>query len=195
MEGPTRRFVSLTGVVLAGALILAACQAAPASTPASQAPGTQPAATLTPTAPPGQTPAPEPTSGGGGGGLTLPEGAWSGGTARAVVTGDFGATFDASLLAATSLSTTESTLLQYVSAASQSFALAIYQDYVAVSITTAEFVGGGGSTADAPCDATFARSDANAVEGTVTCRDAPVVGMSGAAGQTIDLEVSFTATR
>jgi hypothetical protein len=189
-------------ISFAMAFILAACQGAtpttrPGGAPTATAGTGQPAPTATAGSGSAQTPAPGGGGGGGGGGgLTLPEGAWSGGNLHLVVSGDFSATIDAPLFPSTSVTIPDYTILYYIAEASQSsVTLGIYSDYVAISLTTPQFVGGAGSTQDSVCSASFARREANSVEGTITCTDAPVVSTAGAIGQTVDMQGSFTATR
>jgi hypothetical protein len=184
--------------LLSVALIGAACGGAAAPTPTpgsspgtSQPPGGQatPAGGGTPTTAPVVTPA------GGAGGATLPDGSWTAGTVHAVISGPVSQTIDAPLLAANSVSGQAQTSLIYVAEdTATQVSIAIYPDDVAISVTTATFVGGGGSTADAPCDASITRADANAVEGRVICTNAPVIDMSGAS-QLVNIDATFSATR
>jgi hypothetical protein len=135
------------------------------------------------------------TPGGGSGGATLPDGSWTAGTVHAVISGPVSQTIDAPLLPANSISGQGQTSLIYIDGdTATSVTIAIYPDDVAISVTTATFVGGGGSTENAPCDASITRADANAVEGRVICANAPVINMSGVQSL-VNIDATFSATR
>lgn len=215
----------LVALVLVTASVLAACQAAPGGTapassttaspapvtqtPASEAPVSQAPASFAPTTQSPTTPAPAPTIEPGqtllsipsgalsGGGAVLPEGNWSGGAIHLVVSGDFSGTYDAPLVGTTSLTTPDITLLNYLATDPDiGVAVSINPTFTAVVVTTPQFVGGGGSTQDAGCTATFPRADASGLEGTLSCQNAPVLGMTGGGVEKhVNIEASFTATR
>lgn len=185
MRGPPFAII----LAIAVGLILAACGSPAGSTEPGASSGNEPS-----TAPAES----QGDSGGGGGGdgLTLPDGAWTGGHASTDIGGEVDSSFEGDLFTATSLSAGGQTFLQYLSTDGEQIAVAIYPDSVAVSVVTTEFAGGGGSTeSGGQCVATFSRSDDNAVEGSVHCEDAPMVTMSGAANQLATIDVDFSATR
>ena len=157
------------------------------------APGGQ-GATPTPqgaTNPPGQ-PTPPP---GGGGGAVFPDGVWTSGSAHIVVTGDYNQTNDLGL--GGGLSGGGVTTFQYASVdQTVAFTVSVDADTVSIVISTPQYVGGGGTTTDAPCAANWTRKDANLAEATLQCTGAVVIGTSGAGGaQRINVQASFSATR
>jgi hypothetical protein len=81
--------------------------------------------------------------------------------------------------------------------------LDITADEVGVVVATEDFYGNGnpgprdpGSPAVAFCDAAFSRVEAAAFDGTISCRDAPVIiHETGERGYELDMEATFAATR
>jgi len=188
------------GLLLVAAFTLGSCSGAPeaaTSTPTSPPGGgtpqpTSPGGTTQPTQAPGTTATAPP----GGGGGTFPDGSWTAGAAHLVVTGDHNVTADLALIPFASMSAEGTTVLQYGSDTVQVFlSISIEPAGVAIVITTEQFIGGSGTTTDTPCAANFARAEANAVEGSVSCASAVVISTGGAINQHINLQASFTATR
>lgn len=185
------RRIRLISPALVTLLLLAACSATPSSSDgggASQEPGasTGGAASQEPAASQG---------GGGGGGIdvTLSDGTWTGGSAQVTVSGDASANIDAQLQSMLSTTSGASTTLTYVSSSSELVAIAIYTDSFAVSVTTADMTGGGGTTTT--CDVTWHSTDDNNLSADFNCPNSPAFTTSGTSGGTIDIEGSFTATR
>jgi hypothetical protein len=132
--------------------------------------------------------------GGGGIGRTLPAGTWTGGTGSVDVTGDASASGDAPIQSMLSLTDGDSTTLTYASADGQFLlVLAIYSDSFAVSVTTPEAVGGGGTTTT--CSVDWHSTDDNNLSADFSCPDSPAFTVSGGAAGTVDIDGSFTATR
>jgi hypothetical protein len=190
-------FRTLGATLLPFALVLVSCSGTPPAATGPGATATPAGSTTQPTQPAGATATPVGGGGGGGGGgATFPDGPWAGGTAHIVISGDYNVTGDLPLAAYASLSTPETTLFQYVQA-DPLFSLSVAVDPASVSVvvTAVEFVGGGGTTEDAQCVVSFARAEANSVEGTVTCQNAPVISTAGVANRHVNIQASFTATR
>ena len=198
LNRPTAAAATRTAVMVLCLALIAACGGAAAPTPTGVA-TSQPTGGATPTTAPVVTPsgatpttAPVVTPGGGSGGATLPDGSWTAGTVHAVISGPVSTTIDAPLLPANSVSGQAQTSLIYVDEdTATQISIAIYPDDVAISVTTATFVGGGGET---DCDASITRADANAVEGRIICTDAPVINMSGVQSL-VNIDATFSATR
>jgi len=181
--------------VLLALALLAACSSTPSESTgggASQEPAaSQGGGTAS------QEPAASQGGGGGGGGsggigVTLSDGTWTGGSAQATISGAATANIDAPLQSMLSLTTGASTTLSYVSSDGQLIAIAIYTDSFAVSVTTGQMTGGGGTTTN--CDVTWHSTDDNNISADFRCPDSPAITTTGSAG-TIDIEGSFTATR
>ena len=169
-------------------LVLTACASPAASGEPGASSGSEPSA------------AAEASQGGGGGGgggdVTLADGGWTDGHASANISGDANATIDADLFPSTSITDGGNTFLQYLSADGQQVSVAIYPDpySVAVSVTTSEITGGG-STDSGQCEASFSRTDDNALEGEIHCVDAPGITATGTTQASMDIDLTFTATR
>ncbi len=88
------------------------------------------------------------------------------------------------------------TLIYFSSDATKQVAVALAGGTAAVSVTTPQWVGGGGSTAGAECAIAFTKTDDKSVAGTITCSHAPVLKIGSlAADQFADIVVSFDASR
>jgi hypothetical protein len=110
------------------------------------------------------------------------------------VTGDASASGDAPIQSMLSLTDGDSTTLTYASADGQFLlVLAIYSDSFAVSVTTPEAVGGGGTTTT--CSVDWHSTDDNNLSADFSCPDSPAFTVSGGAAGTVDIDGSFTATR
>jgi hypothetical protein len=176
-------------------VLLAACGGTPSESAGgdtSQEPGaSQPAASQ----PSASQPAASQGGGGGGGGInvTLSDGNWTGGSAQVTVSGDATEDIDAPLQSLLSLTGGASTTLSYISSNGQAVVIAIYTDSFAVSVTTGDMTGGGGTTTT--CDVTWHSTDDNNISADFSCPDSPAFTTGGTSGGTIDIEGSFTATR
>jgi len=139
------------------------------------------------------------SQGGGGGGsggigVTLPDGAWTGGDVHISISGDADVTGDAPLLSSNSYTTGGSTVLTYISADAQlSVGVAIYSDSFAISVTTPDVVAGAGTTMS--CSVEYHSSDDNNIDADFSCPNSPSFNTSGTAGGTVNIEGSLTATR
>lgn len=135
-------------------------------------------------------------NGGGGGGIgrQLPDGNWSGGEASIEMSGDATASGTAPLSPMISFTDGDSTILTYASAdGAMLISIAIYSDSFAVSVTTAEAVGGGGTTTS--CSVDWGSTDDNNVSADFSCPDSPVFTMTGSQSGSADIDGSFNATR
>ena len=172
-------------VTVAVGLVLAAC-ASPAGEPGASS-GSEPSAA----------PAASQGSGGGGTGgigVTLSDGAWTDGEVHVTISGQADVTGDAPLLSANSYTTGDSTVLTYISADSQlSVGVAIYSDSFAISVTTPDVVAGAGTTMN--CSVEYHTADDNNIDADFSCPNSPSFTTSGAAGGTVNIEGSLTATR
>jgi hypothetical protein len=184
--------VTPEGIVLIG-LILAACAAPSSDGEPGASAGGEPSAPAE-SQEPGQSQSGGGGGGGGGGiGTTLGDGPWTGGTAQVDVSGDASASFDAPLFGATSITDGAITTLTYVSTDGGLIGIAVDTESFSVSVTTAEFVGGGGTTTS--CSVTYQSTADNNISGDFSCPDSPAFTATGASGGTLDIEGSFTATR
>lgn len=175
-------------------VLLAACGGTPSESTGgdtSQEPGaSQPAASQ----PSASQPAASQGGGGGGGiNVTLSDGNWTGGSAQVTVSGDATEDIDAPLQSVLSLTGGASTTLSYISTNGEAVVIAIYSDSFAVSVTTGDMTGGGGTTTT--CDVTWHSTDDNNISADFSCPDSPAFTTGGTSGGTIDIEGSFTATR
>jgi hypothetical protein len=167
-------------------LVLAACASPAAIGEPGASSGSEPSA------------AAEASQGGGGGGtggigVTLSDGAWTGGEVQVVISGDADVSGDAPLLSANSYTTGGSTVLTYISADAQlSVGMAIYSDSFAISVTTPDVVAGAGTTMS--CSVEYHTADDNNIVADFSCPNSPSFSTSGAAG-TVNIEGSLTATR
>jgi hypothetical protein len=182
-----RRPQYLLAVTVVVGLVMAACASPAGSGEPGASSGSEPSA------------APAASQGGGGGDggeVTLADGGWTGGHASASISGDTTATIEADLFPSTSITDGGNTFFQYLSADGRQIAVAIYPDpySVAVSVVTAE-ISGGGSTDGGQCEASFSRTDDNALEGEIHCVEAPGITATGVTQAAIDIELTFTATR
>ena len=110
------------------------------------------------------------------------------------MSGDATASGSADLSPLISLTDGDSTTLTYASADGQILiAIAIYSDSFAVSVTTAEAVGGGGTTTN--CSVNWGSTDDNNLSGDFSCPNSPVFTTTGSQGGSADIDGSFTATR
>ena len=127
-------------------------------------------------------------------GATFSGGGWTGGTIHVEMSGDATGNIDADLLPANSITDGQSTTLYYTSASGQGagVGVAIYPDSWAISVTTAELTGGGGTTTE--CTVSYESVEDNNVAGVFSCPDSPVFTMAGSAGA-VTFEGSFSATR
>jgi len=177
----------MTITVVVG-LVLAACASPAGSGEPGASSGSEPSA------------APIASQGGGGGGgtggigVTLLDGAWTGGELHVTISGDADVTGDAPLVTAQSYTTGDSTVLFYVSADSQlSVGVAIYSDSFAISVTTPDVVAGAGTTMN--CDVEYHTAEDNNIDADFSCPNSPSFTTSGAAGGSVNIEGSLTATR
>jgi hypothetical protein len=192
MRRPSLILILLTGLLL----VLAACGGSPSESPDASSddqPGASEPAASEPAA--SEPAASQGGSGGGGGGIgvDLSNGSWTGGQADVEVSGSASATISAPLFAATSITDGGSTTLTYVSADGGLIGIAIYADSFAVSVTTADLVGGGGTTTT--CDVAWNSTADNNIAGGFSCPDSPAFTVTGGSAGTVDIEGSFTATR
>ncbi|HUG94532.1 MAG TPA: hypothetical protein VMK30_00140 [Pleomorphomonadaceae bacterium] len=169
-------------------LLLAACASPAGSGEPGALSGSEPSA------------APAASQGGGGGGgtggigVTLPDGAWTGGDVHVTISGDADVTGDAPLISTQSYTTGDNTVLFYVSADSQlSVGVAIYSDSFAISVTTPDVVAGAGTTMN--CDVEYHSAEDNNIDADFSCPNSPSFNTSGAAGGSVNIEGSLTATR
>jgi hypothetical protein len=168
-------------------LVLAACASPAASGEPGASSGSEPSA------------AAEASQGGGGGGtggigVTLSDGAWTGGEVHVAISGDADVNGDAPLLSANSYTTGDSTVLTYISADAQlSVGVAIYSDSFAISVTTPDLVAGAGTTMN--CSVEYHTADENNIDADFSCPNSPSFTTSGTAGGTVNIEGSLTATR
>jgi len=168
-------------------LVLAACASPAGSGEPGASSGSEPSA------------AAEASQGGGDGGtggigVTLPDGAWTGGEAHITISGDADVTGDAPLLSSNSYTTGDSTVLTYISADAQlSVGVAIYSDSFAISVTTPDLVAGAGTTMN--CSVEYHSAEDNNIDADFSCPNSPSFSTSGAAGGTVNIEGSLTATR
>ena len=179
-------------IVLIG-LILAACGSPSGSGEPGASAGGEPSA-------PAESEGPDQSQSGGGGegggggiGTALGDGPWTGGTAHVDVSGDASASFDAPLFGATSLTDGTTTTLTYVSTDGGLIGIAIDAESFSVSVTTAELVGGGGTTTS--CSVTYDSTADNNISGDFSCPDSAAFTSAGASEGTVDIEGSFSATR
>lgn len=182
-------------IVLIG-LILAACGSPSGSGEPGASAGGEPSAPAE-SEEPGQSQSSGGGGGGGGGGgigRTLPDGEWTGGEASVSMTGDADASGDAPISPILSLTSGDSTTLTYASADGQFLIVAaIYSDSFAVSVTTPEAVGGGGTTTT--CSVDWHSTDDNNLSADFSCPNSPAFTVTGSSAGTVDIEGSFTATR
>ena len=169
-------------------LVLAACASPAGNGEPGASSGSEPSA------------APAASQGGGGGGgtggigVTLPDGAWTGGDVHVTISGDADVTGDAPLISQQSYTTGDNTVLFYVSADSQlSVGVAIYSDSFAISVTTPDVVAGAGTTMN--CDVEYHSAEDNSIDADFSCPNSPSFTTSGAAGGSVNIEGSLTATR
>lgn len=169
-------------------LVLAACASPVGSGEPGASSGSEPSA------------APAASQGGGGGGgtggigVTLPDGAWTDGDVHVTISGDADVTGDAPLISTQSYTTGDSTVLFYVSADSQlSVGVAIYSDSFSISVTTPDVVAGAGTTMN--CDVEYHSAEDNNIDANFSCPNSPSFTTSGAAGGSVNIEGSLTATR
>jgi hypothetical protein len=184
MRRPHYRLV-ITAVV---GLVLAACASPAASEGPGASSGSAPSA------------AAEASQGGGGGGgtggigTTLSDGTWTDGEVHVSISGDANVTGDAPLISQQSYTTGDNTVLFYVSADSQlSVGVAIYSDSFAISVTTPDVVAGAGTTMN--CSVEYHTAEDNNIDADFSCPNSPSVTTTGAAGGTVNIEGSLTATR
>ena len=176
--------LAITAVV---GLVLAACASPAASGAPGASSGSAPSA------------AAEASQGGGGGGTggigtTLSDGTWTDGEVHVSISGDANVTGDAPLISQQSYTTGDNTVLFYVSADSQlSVGVAIYSDSFAISVTTPDVVAGAGTTMN--CSVEYHTADDNNIDANFSCPNSPSVTTTGAAGGTVNIEGSLTATR
>jgi len=175
--------LAITAVV---GLVLAACASPAASGAPGASSGSAPSA------------AAEASQGGGGGtggiGTTLSDGTWTDGEVHVSISGDADVTGDAPLISQQSYTTGDNTVLFYVSADSQlSVGVAIYSDSFAISVTTPDVVAGAGTTMN--CSVEYHTADDNNIDANFSCPNSPSVTTTGAAGGTVNIEGSLTATR
>jgi hypothetical protein len=180
-------------VVLAATigLVLAAC-ASPSGGDTGPSGGGEPS-----TAPQSEAPAESQDAGGGGGGgggldAELGDGAWTGGSAQVELSGDVSGGFEAPLFSATSLTDGTTTTLTYTGEGGL-IGIAIDSASFSVSVTTTEAVAGGGTTTN--CSVSYTSTSSNNIAGDFSCPDSPSFTSGGAAGGSVDIEGSFTATR
>jgi hypothetical protein len=169
-------------------LVLAACASPAGSGEPGASSGSEPSAA----------PIASQAGGGGGGtggiGVTLPDGAWTGGDVHVTISGDADVTGDAPLISTQSYTTGDNTVLFYVSADSQlSVGVAIYLDSFAISVTTPDVVAGAGTTMN--CDVEYHGAEDNNIDAEFSCPNSPSFTTSGAAGGSVNIEGSLTATR
>ena len=128
-------------------------------------------------------------------GATFSGGGWTGGTIHVEMSGDATGNIDADLLPANSITDGQSTTLYYTSASNQGagVAVAIYPDSWAISVTTADLTGGGGTTTE--CTVSYESVEDNNVAGVFSCPDSPVFTLAAGAAGTVTFEGSFEATR
>jgi len=171
-------------------LVLAACSSPAASGEPGASSGSEPSA------------AAEASQGGGGGGgtggggigVTLSDGTWTDGDVHVTISGDAEVTGDASLISQQSYTTGDNTVLFYVSVDSQlSVGVAIYSDSFAISVTTPDVVAGAGTTMN--CSVEYHSAEDNNIDADFSCPNSPSVTTTGAAGGTVNIEGSLTATR
>ena len=187
---------TLFALATTAALVLAACSSSPSGSAAPSS-GSEPSAAAA-----SQAPAASQAGGGGGGGgsgtggigVVLSDGNWTGGNAHVNASGDLTASFDAPLFQFSSLTTAGENLLTYVNAdTTHSVIIAVYPDQFAISVTTPDGVGGGGTTTN--CDVSYSSNDDHQISGQFTCADSPVISATGSTIGTATLEGDFTATR
>ena len=133
--------------------------------------------------------------GGGGGGISakLTDGSWTSGSAHLEWSGAKSGSFDAPLFPTTTITTGNQTVLSYVDvSAGTSANFAFYSDSFAVSVTNADFTGGGGTTTT--CTVQYKSADDHKIEGTFDCPNSPALFLSGGNG-TLNIKGSFSATR
>jgi hypothetical protein len=174
----------MVGTVVVG-LVLAACASPAASEPGASS-GAEPAA------------AEGSEAGGDGGsggiGITLPDGAWSGGDLHVSISGDADASYDAPLNGPGSYTNGGETILSYIDAdGSVSVGVAINADSFSISVTTAELVAGGGTTTN--CTVEYHTANDNNIDADFSCPNSPAFTMTGTSGGTVNLEGSLTASR
>jgi hypothetical protein len=171
-------------------LVLAACASPAASGEPGASSGSAPSA------------AAEASQGGGGGGgagtggigTTLSDGTWTDGEVHVSISGDADVSGDAPLISQQSYTTGDNTVLFYVSADSQlSVGVAIYSDSFAISVTTPDVVAGAGTTMN--CSVEYHSAEDNNIDADFSCPNSPSVTTTGAAGGTVNIEGSLTATR
>jgi hypothetical protein len=131
--------------------------------------------------------------GGGGIGVTLSDGTWTGGEAEVAVSGGADTSFSSPLYSPTSVTAGSSTSLTYINETGGAIAVAIYPDSFAVSVTTADLVGGGGTTTT--CTVNWRSTDDNNVSADFSCPNSPAFTTAGGAADSVNIEGSFTATR
>lgn len=183
--------------VLAALALVAACSSSPSG---SEGPGASSGGEPSAAGSSGGAPSEAPASQGGGGsgsggiGVTISDGAWGDGSAHVDASGDMNASFDVDLFALSSFTANGETLLVYISSdGTQSVTLAIYADSFAVSVTTADGVGGGGTTTT--CDVSYSDTSDDSIAGEYDCPNSPVIMATGTTGGVVDLSGSFSATR
>ncbi|MGH8957975.1 MAG: hypothetical protein ACRDVK_04795 [Acidimicrobiia bacterium] len=133
-------------------------------------------------------------AGGNGSGVevALSDGSWTEGLIQVEMSGDATASFDADLVSANSLTDGQSTTLYYVGAGGEGVGLAIYPDSWAISVTTAELTGGGGTTTE--CTVNYQSVEDTNLAGEFSCPNSPVINLTGSGG-TVTFEGSFDAAR
>ncbi|HEX2420420.1 MAG TPA: hypothetical protein VHL55_02360 [Acidimicrobiia bacterium] len=125
-------------------------------------------------------------------GVTLSDGSWTGGTVHVEMSGDATGSFDAELVSANSITDGQSTTLYYVGSGGEGVGVAIYPDSWAISVTTPDLTGGGGTTTQ--CRVNYQSTEDSNVGGEFSCPDSPVFTLTGATG-TATFVGSFDATR
>jgi hypothetical protein len=166
-----------------------------ASSPAVPTPASTDAAQSTePTA----SPAAGGNGGTGNGAIpTLSDGQWTAGKAHADVKGDVTDTVDGAIMAGLAITTDQNTTLIYLAPdGTKQVAVGLAGGTASTSVTTPQWVGGGGTTVGAQCSVAFSKTDDKALSGTITCSHAPVLNVGSiGAEQYADIVVTFDATR
>jgi hypothetical protein len=166
-----------------------------ASTPAQPTPASTDAAQST-------EPAQSPAAGGNGdnGNGSIPklsDGPWTAGSAHADVHGDVTDAVDGAITAGLAITDDQNTTFIYLAPdGTKQIAVALAGGIVSTSVTTQQWVGGGGTTQGAECRVSFTKTEDKAVAGTVTCTKAPVLAMGNLQpDQFADITVTFDASR
>ncbi len=132
---------------------------------------------------------------GGTGGIdtALTDGNWTGGSVHVEMSGDATGSLDADLLSANSITDGQSTTLFYTGAEGVGVGVAIYPDSWAISVTTSDLTGGGGTTTE--CTVTYESVEDDNVAGAFSCPNSPVFTLAAGSAGTVTFEGSFDATR